>query len=180
MAARDTPSKSARSTIANVDLEPGLDHDQITPSGSSSLTPDHGPSKPSTPTLRDSLQLDDGITHARPNTTSSLWRFRRKMERTIPRPVVDIPKKIMNWVRGPEPPRIYKITPFFERWQTLPVRTFARLPRWLRICIFGIACILWITIFGVVVSGYSLPSNIGGFGAPVRLACVANLWYVSH
>jgi hypothetical protein len=37
---------------------------------------------------------------------------------------------------------------------------------------------LWLVLFGVLLSKDSLPSNIGGFGTPIRLSCTARLWCV--
>jgi hypothetical protein len=72
----------------------------------------------------------------------------------------------------------HRINPIFERIQTLPVRLLARLPRWTRVCIYAIGCILWIVLFGVIITNYSLPTNFAGFGKPVGLSCVSSLWYV--
>lgn len=35
---------------------------------------------------------------------------------------------------------------------------------------------LWLVIFGVILSNDSLPRDIGGFGPPIRLSCTARLW----
>jgi phosphatidylserine synthase len=72
----------------------------------------------------------------------------------------------------------HRIDPIFERIQTLPVRLLARLPRWMRVCIYAIACVVWTVLFGVIITNYSLPTNFAGFGSPVGLSCVASLWYV--
>ena len=179
MAARDVPSKSARITTTvpvdvDLDLEHGnRGHERMTSSGSSSSTPIEQGSKAATPNLRRSLEIEDGGPRHR-STFAPQWR--RRVQEKIPAPIVHYGNKVVSWVKGPAPPRIYRITPFFEHWQTFPVRFLARLPKWLRICIYAIVCILWIVLFGVILSDYSLPSNIGGFGAPVRLDCVDELW----
>ncbi|CAO2649080.1 Nn.00g100290.m01.CDS01 [Neocucurbitaria sp. VM-36] len=179
MAARGNPSKSAR-VSTTVPLDPDLEHgshehdgDRIIPSGSYSVTPDGPGSKAATPSLRRSLEIDDGT--LRHQSTFAL-QWRKRIGHRIPAPIAHYGDKIVTWIRGPKPPRIYRITPFFERWQTLPVRFLARLPKWLRICIYSIFCILWIVLFAVILSEYGLPENIGGLGAPVRLGCVDSLW----
>ncbi|KAF1845912.1 uncharacterized protein K460DRAFT_338648 [Cucurbitaria berberidis CBS 394.84] len=177
MAAHDIPSNIARNTTTapvDLDVEHGThDHDRITPSGSSSSTPDDSGSKAATPNARRSLEIED----ARPRHRSMFGsRWRRSVGDKIPAPVARYGNKMVNWIRGPQPPRTYRIAPFFERWQTFPVRLLARLPKWLRICIYAISCILWIILFGVILSDYSLPSNFGGVGAPVSLGCVSSLW----
>lgn len=174
----DIPPRSAATATTvpgALDLEhgrPDHDPDPITSSGSSQSTPDGTPLKVVTPTRRRSLEIED----AGPRHQSRFAPQWRKIEEKVPAPVTRWARKGVRWIKGPEPSRTYRITPVLERWQTLPVRLLARLPKWLRICIYGIACILWIVIFGVVISDYSLPTNIGGFGAPVRLSCVNNLW----
>ncbi|KAH8726269.1 hypothetical protein GQ44DRAFT_706037 [Phaeosphaeriaceae sp. PMI808] len=84
--------------------------------------------------------------------------------------------KAVGWIKGPEPPKKYYIVPLLERVQTFPVRLLGRLPPWARVCIYSITFVLWAVLFGVILTNYSLPSNLAGFGAPVRLSCVTNLW----
>ena len=154
MAARDTPDRVVPETI---DLEHGTkrddNRDRVTPSGQSTeLVAPHRQSRRAPP-----------------------WTS--KLGECTPAPVARWGRKVVEWVKGPKPPSRYTITPFLERWQTLPVGLLARLPEWARICIYAIACVVWIVTFAVVVSDGGLPSDIGGFGAPVKLSCVNNLWY---
>jgi hypothetical protein len=148
MAARDTPSKTARAMSS------------------------------STSTVLETIDLEDGTNrggnHCRNTQSSPKWKeqLRRRTLGLLAR----WSRKAVAWAQGPRPAKEYSITPFFERWQTLPTRLLARLPKWLRICSYGLLCILWTVIFAVVISDRSLPSDIGGFGAPVRLSCVNNLW----
>ncbi|KAG9196499.1 hypothetical protein G6011_01620 [Alternaria panax] len=100
----------------------------------------------------------------------------RKLRDCTPAPVVRWSRKVGAWAKGPKPPSRLTITPVLERWQTLPVRLLARLPGWMRICIYAVTCALWIIVFAVVLSNGRLPSDIGGLGAPVKLSCVNNLW----
>ncbi|KAF1920222.1 hypothetical protein BDU57DRAFT_561102 [Ampelomyces quisqualis] len=96
---------------------------------------------------------------------------------TLPPPVVRWKKKVATWIKGPEPPQINHIVPLFERVQTLLVRMLGRmLPRWARVGVYACACVLWAVAFGVIISNYSLPANLGGFGAPVALSCTTSLW----
>ncbi|KAF1945497.1 hypothetical protein EJ02DRAFT_509466 [Clathrospora elynae] len=168
MAAGETKSARVTTTVPG-DVEDGTNgghnHDRIV-SRSSTLSQEGTRSK--TVTRRRSLDIEE----VEPRHRS--WH--RRVAQCTPAPVARWSRKGVSWIRGPEPPSVHRITPFFERWQTLPVRLLARLPQWLRICIFGIACILWVVVFAVILSDYSLPSNIGGFGAPVKLSCVNNLW----
>jgi hypothetical protein len=177
MASRNAPSKrgpAATTAPLPVDLEYGS-HDQITPRASSSLTPDEPRSKDVTPTPRRSLEIEDVGSRNRSIRRPRLWM---RAEQKVPAPIARWSRKAVNWIRGPAPPRSYRITPFFESVQTLPVRLLAHLPQWVRACIFTVAFVLWVVIFGVILSEYGLPSDIGGLGPPVRLSCVDNLWYV--
>jgi hypothetical protein len=154
MAARDTPDRAVPETI---ELEHGTkrddNHDRVAPRGQS-------------------IEL---IAPHRQSSHTSPWG--KKMRARTPAPVARWSRKVVEWARGPKPSSKYTITPFLERWQTLPVRLLARLPAWMRICVYFAACLIWIVIFAVVLSDGGLPSDIGGFGAPVKLSCVNNLWY---
>ncbi|CAN9406908.1 unnamed protein product [Alternaria alternata] len=105
MAARDTPDRVVPETI---DLEHGTkrddNRDRVTPSGQSTeLVAPHRQSRRTPP-----------------------WT--RKLGECTPAPVARWGRKAVEWVKGPKPPSRYTITPFLERWQTLPVRLLARLP----------------------------------------------------
>jgi hypothetical protein len=172
------PSKSAANATAipiEIDVEHG-NHDAITPSASSSFTPNEPRSKAATPTLRRSLEVEDVAPRHHTFQTPRIWT---KLEARLPAPVVRSSHKVVGWIKGPVPPRPYHIAPVFERLQTLPVRLLARLPRWIRSCIYAAAFVLWAVLFGVVLTNYSMPTNLAGFGAPVALSCVTNLWQVS-
>jgi hypothetical protein len=164
---------AATATAAPVDLEIGGSRDQIAASGSSSFTPDDIPSKAVTP--RGSLDFEDCPLQQRSFVTKT-WR---KAERRLPAPVTRWGRKAIAWIKGPEPPVLHRISPLFEPVQTYPAHLVARLPSPVRLCLFATAFILWVVIFGVIISDFSLPANIAGYGAPVRLGCGAQLWYVN-
>jgi hypothetical protein len=161
---------TATATAAPVDLEIGGDRDQIATSGSFTSTPDDTPSKAATP--RRSLEFEE----YQPRQRSSITKAWEKAERRLPTPVTRWGRKAINWIKGPEPPTLHRINPLFEHIQTFPARLVARLSKSLRFCLFAAAFILWVVLFGVIISEYSLPTNIAGYGAPVRLGCVAQLW----
>ena len=161
---------AASATAAPVDLEIGRSGDQIAVSGSSSFTPDDTPSKAATP--RRSLDFEDPQSHQKSFVTKT-WR---RTERKLPTPVTRWIHKAVAWVKGPEPPALHRINPLFEPIQTSPARLIARLPKPVRFCLFTAAFVLWIVLFGVIISNFSLPTNLAGYGAPVRLSCAAQLW----
>lgn len=96
----------------------------------------------------------------------------------LPAPIVRYTGKAVEWIRGPQPPKTYRIDPLFENIQTLPIRLLGRLPKIPRLAILFLAFVIWVVVFGVIISGRGLPADIGGFGRPVRLACTTRLWYV--
>jgi hypothetical protein len=166
------PAKGPHATTT--DLEHGS-RDAITPSTSSSLTPDVPRSKAATPTPRRSLEIEDAVPRHQSSQAQRIWT---KVEAKLPAPIARYSDKAVAWLKGPEPPRTYRITPFLERFQTFPVRMLARLPQWSRVCIYVVAFVLWAVLFGVILTNYSIPANFAGFGAPVPLSCVTTLWYV--
>ncbi|KAK7184805.1 hypothetical protein DPSP01_002225 [Paraphaeosphaeria sporulosa] len=100
----------------------------------------------------------------------------KKIKSKVPAPVAARTRKVSQWFRGPESAKPNRITPLFEPIQIFHIRLFSRLPTFARGCIFVCAFMLWLVIFGVILSKDSLPSDIGGFGPPVRLSCTARLW----
>lgn len=169
MAAHDIPAKSAHATSTTLDLEHGRDDpNAITPSASSLSSPEGPRSKAATPTVRRSLEVEDVV----PRHSRGAFALPRALEEKVPRSVLRWSRKTADWVRGPPDAQLHRIKPLWERWQTLPVRTLARLPRGLRWAVYAVACVLWVVIFAVVVNNYSLPRQV------VSLGCVASLWYV--
>ncbi|KAF2744161.1 hypothetical protein M011DRAFT_450097 [Sporormia fimetaria CBS 119925] len=95
----------------------------------------------------------------------------------LPAPVRRYGGKAVVWVKGPNPPEVNRIKPFLERIQTFPIRIFNRLSKIARFSVLSAVSIMWAIIFGVILSHYGLPSDIAGFGPPVRLSCTNRLWY---
>jgi hypothetical protein len=167
------PAKGPHATTT--DLEHG-NRDAITPSASSSLTPDGPRSKAATPTPRRSLEIEDAVPRHQTSQAQRIWT---KIEARLPAPIARYGDEAVAWLKGPEPPRTYRITPFLERSQTFPVRMLARLPQWSRACIYIVAFVVWAVLFGVILTNYSITTNFAGFGPPVPLSCVTTLWYIS-
>ncbi|KAF2832286.1 hypothetical protein CC86DRAFT_88154 [Ophiobolus disseminans] len=156
------PSTGPRAAIRDVEDGSGdTDGDAITPSAASSCIPEEPRSKGATPT-------------ARPSAHTRTWWTR--LEAKLPAPVGRCRRQAAGWLTGPEPAGRYCITPFLERFQTWPVRLLGRLPPWARVCVYLAGFGLWAALFGVILTNYSLPANLAGYGAPVPLSCVANLW----
>ncbi|KAF3038847.1 hypothetical protein E8E12_007913 [Didymella heteroderae] len=149
---------TATATTAPVDLEGGGSRDQIAASGSSSFIPDDTPSKAATP--RRILEFEDRQP-ARRSFATKTWR---KTEEKLPAPVTRWSRKALAWIKGPEPPVSHRIKPVFEPVQVYPARLVGRVPKPVRFCLFAAAFILWIVLFGVIISDFSLPTNLAGYG----------------
>lgn len=104
--------------------------------------------------------------------------FWNKMKSGIPAPIAHRTARIGSWLGGDGESKVNSIVPFFPHIQTFHSRIFAQLPKLARAGILICAFMLWLVLFGVLLSKDSLPSNIGGFGTPIRLSCTARLWCV--
>ena len=163
------PLKSAVATTSPVHDD--IERNQTTPGSSSSATPNHDRSKNATP--RRSLDFEDVVPHQPSSRPERTWsQFVAK----LPAPVTRHGRKVGDWVKGPQPPRPHTIKPLLERVQTFPVRLLVRLPSWGRLVVYAVAFVVWAVLFAVILTNYSLPTNFAGFGAPVALSCVSNLW----
>lgn len=104
------------------------------------------------------------------------WRMR--IQEKIPPPVKKGWEATVNWVKGPNPPRIYTITPFFPKVQQAPLRLLDRYaPKrihrfWLLILVY--AC--WLLSFSLVLRASSVAESIPGHGSPIRLSCSSRYW----
>ncbi|PVI01363.1 hypothetical protein DM02DRAFT_613759 [Periconia macrospinosa] len=115
----------------------------------------------------------EGMIASRPWYDTPRWKA---VKSKIPSPLARWTRIASNWLQGPKPPRRNRIKPLFEPVQTFHIRLLARLPRFFRICIFVCAFFVWIIPFGVLLNDHGLPSDIAGFGAPIKLSCTNKLW----
>ena len=123
-----------------------------------------------TPGSQRSEDLEEGILDARLNS-AHLDRPRWiSVARTF--------YAIEQWVRGPRPPRPYRITPILAQLQPMPLKTFRRYfpRRQQRFCLLGAVFLLWLIIFLGVLSRSVLGCQIPGYRTPVRLSCVSRFW----
>ena len=120
---------------------------------------------------RPSAELDD-IFRQRKST----WRD--KIAARIPPRLKQAWETTVIWVKGPNPPRIYTITPLFPKIQHAPIALLDRYaPKraqrfWLLVLFY--AC--WIFSFSMVLWKSSFSSVIPGYGSPMRLGCTARYW----
>ncbi|KAL1619622.1 hypothetical protein SLS54_006559 [Diplodia seriata] len=96
----------------------------------------------------------------------------------VPSPLARLVNSVATWVKGPTPPRPYKITPFFPAIQTAPPRLLdTYLPKrkhkaWLLAAFYA----LWLLSFALVLRRSAFSADIGEYGPPVMLDCTSRLW----
>lgn len=96
----------------------------------------------------------------------------------IPPRVQHIWSKVVIWVKGPQPPRPWKIRPFFPNFQDVPIRLLDHyLPKRkhkvaLLVCFY--AC--WALSFSLVLHRSAFSADLPGYGSPVQLRCTDRFW----
>ncbi|EOD46866.1 LCCL domain-containing protein [Neofusicoccum parvum] len=96
----------------------------------------------------------------------------------VPKSLQRVVNSVATWVKGPQPPRPYKITPFFPQIQEAPPRLLDKyLPKrkqkaWLLVAFYA----LWLLCFSLVLRKSAFSTEIGDYGSPVRLTCLSRFW----
>lgn len=87
---------------------------------------------------------------------------------------------LSRWVQGPDPPRIYSITPIFAKLQHAPITFLDRIaPRSIhRFALLIGFYIVWFLAFLALLWKSSFASTVPGYGAPLMLSCGTSLWSV--
>lgn len=86
----------------------------------------------------------------------------------------------MKWLAGPQPPRIWKIRPYFEEVQTYHLQMLEYyFPKkahkvWLLIGFYFV----WLFVFSLVLWKSAFAGDIAGYGKPAVLNCETTLWLV--
>lgn len=94
-----------------------------------------------------------------------------------------MPSGFVAWLRGPSPPHVYHINPWFPRWQAAPARL---IERWVpsKYGKFGLllgVLVFWMLLFFPLLQRSTSGEEVLGYGQPVKLSCHHRLWYVvSH
>jgi len=85
-----------------------------------------------------------------------------------------------DWVKGPKPPRPWKITPIFPSIQEAPIRLLDRYApeTWQRFILLVALCFCYILAFVLVLRKSAFASDVPGYGSPARISCGASFWYV--
>jgi hypothetical protein len=86
----------------------------------------------------------------------------------------------IKWLRGPQPPRIWHITPLFEDVQTYHLKVLERYaPKkvqkfWLLVGFY----FLWLLVFSLMLWKSAFAGDVKGYGKPAVLGCGTRLWCV--
>ena len=84
---------------------------------------------------------------------------------------------VIKWLRGPQPPRVYKITPVCAEIQTASTKLFIhrRFGRSMGICLFIFICFFWLLAL-VSILAHSLGCTYPGNESLTRLSCTSRFW----
>lgn len=88
------------------------------------------------------------------------------------------PSGFCNWLRGPQPPHVYHINPWFPRLQAAPARLIdQKFPRKSsKIALLAGGLIVWIIVFFLSLKASVAGQEVPGYGQPVKLSCHHRLW----
>lgn len=105
-------------------------------------------------------------------------RWQQSISDRIPLRVKNGWRATKEWVKGPNPPRIFHINPIFPQIQHAPLALLDRYaPKKIQrfsLLILLYAC--WLFTFSLVIWKSSAASEIAGYGNPVQLRCAAHYW----
>lgn len=141
--------------------------------------------------VRESTDIRDASTHplsrdehtGAANETSSnssvSHPFVEKLKAHVPPAVRRRSNTIWTYLKGPDPPRIWKIRPFLPRLQHLPLVLVDKVcPRqWQRILALFVFYVCWIATFAAVLHKSSVADNVPGYGQPILIQCGSTFWY---
>lgn len=96
----------------------------------------------------------------------------------VPYPIYKFCKAVGNWSRGPQPPRRYRIKPFFPKVQEFPLRLSERYlsnPT-IRFIVVFLYLAIWIVAFALVKRQGTLATDVAGYGQPETISCGVTFW----
>ncbi|SMR59942.1 unnamed protein product [Zymoseptoria tritici ST99CH_1A5] len=175
-----------RGTEMERDNEPGPATIIVTPKVDNEAALRHHTNLAQASRYRDESSDDDTIGPGRLRTPTEFDRqgsaarasWQQQISSRIPSIVKKGWAKTVTWVKGPQPPRIYTITPFFPKLQHAPIALLDRYaPRTIqRIALLAALYCLWLMSFSLLLWKSSVAAEIPGYGNPIRLSCTARYW----
>jgi hypothetical protein len=84
-----------------------------------------------------------------------------------------------KWVKGPQPPRPWRIVPIAEKIQTWPITVRDQyLPtKTHKIGALLIYYAVWLLTFSLVLHRSAFTMEVEGYGSPSNVGCLARFWY---
>ncbi|KAF7718801.1 Uncharacterized protein PECH_005870 [Penicillium ucsense] len=84
----------------------------------------------------------------------------------------------LTWLRGPQPPHVYRIHPWFPQWQAAPARFVDRWAprRQMKVALLAGGLIFWTLVFFLSLKAAVAGQAIPGYGSPVKISCHHRLW----
>jgi hypothetical protein len=121
------------------------------------------------------LQTPTGF-DAQSNGERASWQ--EQISSRVPSIVKKAWTKTVTWVKGPQPPRIYTITPLFPKIQHAPIALVDRYaPRRIhKVGLLALLYSLWLISFSLLLWKSSVAAEIPGYGNPIRLSCTSRYW----
>lgn len=107
----------------------------------------------------------------RESSKSFHWRW-------VPYRVRQAARSVADWTKGPDPPQMQKITPFYPWVQEAPVKFIEKyLPTMKqKAASLALFYLCWILTFSLVLIRSKSAGNIEGYGTPDPIWCGANYW----
>lgn len=100
--------------------------------------------------------------------------------RWVPLHLRKVAWRMAKWSKGPDPPQMQKITPFFPSIQEGPARLISKyFPHTIHkaaLLLFFYFC--WLLTFSLVLNHSATAGYIEGYGKPSPIWCGASYWYV--
>jgi len=97
----------------------------------------------------------------------------------VPLPLRKAGRATAEWVKGPKPPRVLRITPLFPAFQEAPIKLMDKyIPKKRhRMTLLIGTYFCWALIWSLMLRHAKSAGNIQGYGTPVSIWCGASFWY---
>ncbi|KAF2754661.1 LCCL domain-containing protein [Pseudovirgaria hyperparasitica] len=87
-------------------------------------------------------------------------------------------KAVDKWIKGPQPPRRWHITPFFPAVQEFPIVLLERYcpKRKQKVAALILAYLAWFICFASILRKSAFSADVPGYGSPVNYGCEDRFW----
>lgn len=116
------------------------------------------------------------------NSAPIWWRESSKSFRWgwVPYPIRQMVRAVVVWSKGPEPPQVQRLIPFFPHTQEFPVEAIRKYFPKIRhkAALLGFFYFSWLLSFILVLNRSASVGKIEGYGQPEPIWCGATFWSV--